>query len=178
MFPYIITLCILNECDNPKHLHCCIVILHGITPAKFLSVFGENQHRLWLYAGGDLPCQTQQGGQKPCTHLINYEGSEMLTKTKRINFRVSDTMDALIRAKAQEASMSLTNYIVFCAIDRKIVNYDGLRELTTQVKRLGSNVNQLLILSRQGKIGAVNFTAVQEELKSIHELLASQLRGR
>ncbi len=74
--------------------------------------------------------------------------------------------------------MSLTDYIIFCAIDRKIVNYDGLKELTTQVKRLGNNINQLLILSRQGKIGAVNLTAVQEELKSIHELLAAQLRGR
>ena len=102
----------------------------------------------------------------------------MLTKTKRINFRVSETMDALIRAKAQEAGMSLTDYIAFCAIDRKIVNYDGLIELSTQVKRLGSNVNQLLILSRQGRISTVNLTATQEELKRIHELLATQLRGR
>ena len=74
--------------------------------------------------------------------------------------------------------MSLTDYIIFCAIDRKIVNYDGLRELTTQVKRLGSNVNQLLILSRQGRISTVNLTATQEELKRIHELLATQLHGR
>ena len=52
-------------------------------------------------------------------------------KTKRFNFRVSDTLDALIRKKAADAGMSITDYIILCAIDKKVINYDGLRELTT-----------------------------------------------
>ena len=99
-------------------------------------------------------------------------------KDKRINFRVSETMDALIREKAADAGMNLTDYIVLCAIDKKVINYDGLRELTTQVKKLGNNVNQLLILSRQGRINTVNLTATQEELKRIHELLSEQFPRR
>ena len=97
-------------------------------------------------------------------------------KTKRFNFRVSDTMDALIREKAKSAGMSLTDYIILCAIDKKVINYDRLKELTTQVKKLGNNVNQLLILSRQGKIKTVNLTATQIELKKIYDLLADKLR--
>ena len=96
-------------------------------------------------------------------------------KSKRFNFRVSDSMDTLIRKKA---GMSLTDYIILSAIDKKIINYDGLKELTTQVKKLGNNVNQLLILSRQGKINTVNLTSTQEELKKIYELLSEQLYGR
>lgn len=99
-------------------------------------------------------------------------------KTKRFNFRVTDTMDALIRKKAAEANMSITDYIVLCAIDKKVINYDGLHELTAQVKKLGNNVNQLLILSRQGRINTVNLTATQEELKKIYELLSEQLKRR
>ena len=99
-------------------------------------------------------------------------------KSKRFNFRVSDTIDALIRKKAAEAGMSITDYIILCAIDKKVINYDGLRNLTTQVKKLGNNVNQLLILSRQGKIHTVNLTTTQEELKKIHELLAEHLPRR
>ena len=99
-------------------------------------------------------------------------------KDKRINFRVSETMDALIRKKAADAGMNLTEYIVLCAIDKKVINYDGLRELTTQVKKLGNNVNQLLVLSRQGRINTVNLTATQEELKRIHELLSEQFQRR
>ena len=51
-------------------------------------------------------------------------------KSKRLNFRVTDTMDALIRKKAADAGMSITDYIILCAIDKKVINYDGLRELT------------------------------------------------
>lgn len=97
-------------------------------------------------------------------------------KSKRFNFRVSDTMDALIRKKAADAGMSITDYIILCAINKKVINYDGLKELTTQVKKLGNNVNQLLILSRQGKIKTVNLTATQIELKKIYDLLADKLR--
>ena len=96
-------------------------------------------------------------------------------KTKRFNFRVTDTMDALIRKKAADAGMSITDYIILCAIDKKVINYDGLLDLTTQVKKLGNNVNQLLILSRQGRISTVNLTATQEELKRIYELLSAEL---
>ena len=97
-------------------------------------------------------------------------------KTKRFNFRVSDTMDVLIREKAKSAGMSITDYIILCAINKKVINYDGLKELTTRVKKLGNNVNQLLILSRQGKIKTVNLTATQIELKKIYDLLADKLR--
>ena len=96
-------------------------------------------------------------------------------KSKRFNFRVTETMDALIRKKAADAGMSITDYIILCAIDKKVINYDGLRELITQVKKLGNNVNQLLILSRQGRINTINLTATQEELKKIYELLSAEL---
>ena len=96
-------------------------------------------------------------------------------KSKRFNFRVTDTMDALIRKKAADAGMSITDYIILCTIDKKVINYDGLRELTTQVKKLGNNVNQLLILSRQGRINTANLTATQEELQKIYELLSAEL---
>lgn len=100
-------------------------------------------------------------------------------KTKRLNFRVSETMGALIRDKAKSAGMSLTNYLVLCAIGKEVVNYDGLKELTAQVKRLGNNVNQLLLLARQDRIRAVNLTQTQEELKKIYEQLSEALhRGR
>ncbi len=87
-------------------------------------------------------------------------------------------MDALIRKKANDANMSITDYIVRCAIGKEVINYDGLKDLTTQVKKLGNNINQLFILSRQCKINTVNLSATQEELKKIYELLSEKLSGR
>ena len=140
------------------------------TTAFYFSLSGENQHRLWLYTKRIMI------GQKPKPTL--FLKGMIFMKSKRFNFRVTDTMDALIRKKAADAGMSITDYIILCAIDKKVINYDGLRELTTQVKKLGNNVNQLLILSRQGRINTVNLTATQEELKKIYELLAEQLPRR
>ncbi len=99
-------------------------------------------------------------------------------KSKRLNFRVYDWQDELIRINADKAGMSLTSYVILSALDRKIVNYDSLKELTTQVKKLGNNVNQLLILARHGKINTVNLTAVQDELSRIYDLVAAELYGR
>ena len=130
---------------------------------------GENQHRIWLYAKRLLV------GQKP---KPTYRKDLIVIKNKRFNFRVSDTTDALIRKKANDANMSITDYIIRCAIGKDVINYDGLKELTTQVKKLGNNVNQLLILSRQGKVSVVNLSSTQEELKKIYELLSKNLSRR
>ena len=99
-------------------------------------------------------------------------------KTKRINFRVSDAMDALIREKAKSAGMNLTDYIVLCAIDKEVINFDGLKDLTSQVKRLGNNVNQFLIMARQGKINFVYLDETARELAQIREILSETLRHR
>lgn len=99
-------------------------------------------------------------------------------KTKRLNFRISDEADAAIRAKASDANMSITDYVISAASGKEIINFDGLYDVITQIKRLGNNVNQLLILSRQGRISTVNLTETQAELKRIYELLSSALRRR
>lgn len=99
-------------------------------------------------------------------------------KTKRLNFRISDEADAAIREKASEANMSITDYVIGAASGKEIINFDGLHDAVMQIKRLGNNVNQLLILSRQGRIVTVNLTETQAELKKIHGLLSSALRRR
>ena len=99
-------------------------------------------------------------------------------KTKRLNFRISDETDAVIREKAKAAKMSITDYVITAATHKEIVNFEGLSDVVTQIKRLGNNLNQLLILSRQDRIRTVNLSETQEELKRIYELLSATLRRR
>lgn len=99
-------------------------------------------------------------------------------KTKRLNFRISDEEDAVIREKAKAAKMNITDYVITAATHKEIVNFNGLSEVITQLKRLGNNVNQLLILSRQDRIHTVNLSETQEELKRIYDLLFAVLRRR
>lgn len=99
-------------------------------------------------------------------------------KTKRLNFRITDEADAVIRSKAKSANMSITDYVISSAVGKEVINFDGISDLITQIKKLGNNVNQLLILSRQGKISTLNLSNTQAELKRIYELLSVTLRRR
>ena len=99
-------------------------------------------------------------------------------KTKRLNFRISEESDAVIREKARAAKMSITDYVISAATQKEIINFEGLSDVVTQIKRLGNNVNQLLILARQDRIRTVNLTQAQDELKRIYELLSATLRRR
>ena len=93
-----------------------------------------------------------------------------------MNFRISDEADLLIRRKAEQAQMSITDYVICAAAGKKVINYEGLNDVVSQIKRLGNNVNQLVILARQNRIQVVNLTPVLEELSKIHEELADVLR--
>lgn len=99
-------------------------------------------------------------------------------KTKRLNFRISDEQDAVIREKSVTAGMTITDYVIVAATQKEIINFEGMSEVITQLKKLGNNVNQLLILSRQGRIQTVNLSETQEELKRIYELLSAILHRR
>lgn len=99
-------------------------------------------------------------------------------KTKRINLRVSDETDAIIRTKAKKANMTITDYVIRCATKKKVANYDGLKELTTQLKKLGNNLNQLVILARQGKVQIVFLGDMVSELSEIHTKLSKISGGK
>ena len=92
-------------------------------------------------------------------------------KSKRINLRVSDETDTLIRTKAKKANMTITDYMVKCATSKKITNYDGLKEFTIQLKKLGNNLNQLVVLARKGKIKTVYLEDILKEIKEINKTL-------
>ncbi len=75
--------------------------------------------------------------------------------------------------------MTITDYVIAAATGREIINFDWLNSLIAQIKRLGNNLNQLVILARQGRIATVYLDSAQRELAEIHELLAAVLsKGR
>ena len=56
-------------------------------------------------------------------------------------------------------------------MDKEMVVINGLEEGITQVRKIGSNINQLTRLSNQGSITNVDLENVKEELKNIWQLL-------
>ena len=64
-------------------------------------------------------------------------------KTEIITLRVTPQVKERIRAKAQELSLTVTDYLCLCGLGKKIVRVDGLDQVLSELKAQGRNLNQL-----------------------------------
>ena len=67
--------------------------------------------------------------------------------------------------------MTLTDYIVQCALGKEIVRVDGLGEILSEIKAQGRNINQLATLANMGRLSVVQ----SEDLIAAYSKLCSQL---
>ena len=73
-------------------------------------------------------------------------------KTAIITARMTPKDKAEIHRLAKKAGMTVTDYIVTCALGKEIVRIDGLEEAVTELKAQGRNLNQLTTLANMGRI--------------------------
>lgn len=71
---------------------------------------------------------------------------------------------------------NITDYVLHCALGKRIINYDGIEALESQLKKIGNNLNQMVVIARQGRVEVLNLESVQQELAALHETLLQQLR--
>jgi hypothetical protein len=72
-------------------------------------------------------------------------------KDKTYAFRVRSVDLKKIKAKAKQAKMTVTDYLTACALGKEITVIDGLDPVLSELKAQGRNLNQLTILSHQGR---------------------------
>ena len=87
-----------------------------------------------------------------------------MNKDIRITFRVTPEEYETIKAKADQAHMSVSTY-VRAALRHKVVVVDGLKEHTHELKGIGRSLNQLTILAHEGRISAVDLDSVFSALE-------------
>ena len=93
-------------------------------------------------------------------------------KTEIITLRVTPQVKERIRAKAQELSLTVTDYLCLCGLGKKIVRVDGLDQVLSELKAQGRNLNQLTKLANMGRIDLVdaeNFTEAYTNLYGLIE---------
>lgn len=78
---------------------------------------------------------------------------------------------AAIQKRAKKAKMTMTDYIVQCALGKEIVRVDGLDEILSELKAQGRNLNQLATLANMGRIDVVQ----SEELITAYTDICSQI---
>ena len=84
-----------------------------------------------------------------------------------------------IHHKAQQAKLSLTDYVTRCCLGKQITVIEGLDEVVRQQKAIGRNLNQLTTLANMGRISSVYLKDITEQYSQVSELLSDILiRGR
>lgn len=88
-----------------------------------------------------------------------------MNKDIRITFRVTPEDYQRIRAKADQAHMSVSAYVRAAALRHRVVVVDGLKEYTHELKGIGRSLNQLAILAHEGRISVANMDSIYTALE-------------
>ena len=73
-------------------------------------------------------------------------------KTAIITAKMTPQVKAEILRLSKRAGMTMTDYIVTCALNKEIVRVYGLEETMSELKSQGRNLNQLTTLANMGRI--------------------------
>lgn len=100
-----------------------------------------------------------------------------IRKERFIGLRVTDTEYRQIKRKVEKVKMNMSQYVSLQALERDIVIHEGLKEHTYQLSKLGTNLNQALILAHQGKLSTIDIQPIKKEIHEIWQLLNSLTEG-
>lgn len=76
----------------------------------------------------------------------------MQKKTTIVTARMTPRVKEQLQQRAQDANMTLTDYLCICGLGKEIVRVDGLDDVLTELKAQGRNLNQLTTLANMGRI--------------------------
>ena len=98
------------------------------------------------------------------------------SKSKLLNFRVTQEDYDRIHRKAERAGLSLSGYLLTVALQREIIVIDGLQDAAKELRRIGVNVNQLTRLCNEGRITCLELRGIKSQLEEIWRFLNSLTR--
>lgn len=73
-------------------------------------------------------------------------------KTSIVTVRVTPRVKEQLQQRAQDANMTLTDYLCICGLGQKIVQVDSLDAVLAELKAQGRNLNQLTTLANMGRL--------------------------
>lgn len=96
-----------------------------------------------------------------------------MNKTERLEIRLTTSEKELIKNKSQEANLSISKYVIRSAMDKDVIVIDGLNEFSTQLRRIGNNINQITKKVNEGIITCPDLDNVKKELGNLWQSLNS-----
>lgn len=92
-------------------------------------------------------------------------------KTAIVTARMTPEVKQRLQGRAQDAHMTLTNYLIICGLDQEIVQVEGLDSVFAELKAQGRNLNQLTTLANMGRLTVLR----SDELINSYAALCEQV---
>lgn len=100
-----------------------------------------------------------------------------MKKDIKFSTRMASADREKIRALAQNAGLSMSDYVTACCLGKRIVIIDGLKDVLRQQKAIGNNLNQLAVLANMGKVQFANLDAATQAFAKINTALREIQEG-
>ncbi len=99
-------------------------------------------------------------------------------KTAIVTARMTPRVKSQLQQRAQDADMTLTDYLCICGLGQEIVRVDGLDAVLSELKAQGRNLNQLTTLANMGRLTVFrgddlinSYTALCEQVSRLTEVI-------
>ena len=91
----------------------------------------------------------------------------MRKRNRTITIRCTDDEYQRIHRKAERHKLSISDFVLRSAMDKKIIVADGLDEVAKQQKAIGRNLNQIAMLAHEGRLRPVRLDELIEQHKVV-----------
>ena len=104
--------------------------------------------------------------------MKNGEHSNDTDKKIIVNFRMTPEEKKKVLAKAEEAHISLSGYIISLSRSKRVVLKDEIGKLTVEISRIGNNIYQIARVGNSHKyVYKAQLKYISEQLSQVEELL-------
>ena len=101
------------------------------------------------------------------------------TRSKQLVIRMSEEEYETVKKKVEKSGMRQQEYLIRCFTGKPVMNTDGLKELSPELKRIGVNLNQIAKTCNQGHQATYDeIHQIGEELREIWRLLRRLAQGQ
>ena len=103
-----------------------------------------------------------------------------MSKRKRnltVTIRVTPAEKDAILRKAAEADMTLTDYLITAALSGEIHVAEDMKPVVAELKRIGTNLNQITMKINAGVFRSYNFSEVIDWQRKLYEEVSRIGRG-
>lgn len=89
-------------------------------------------------------------------------------KDVRLTIRLTPEQHESICSRAEVAQMTPSAFVRAAAMRHKVTVVPGVKEMTHELKAIGRNLNQLAILSHEGKVQFARLDEAYEKLSLVY----------